>query len=212
MHAPIAAIKALCLCKTIAALAATNCIRKSWYDWLAVVISTSETKTPGLLSLQGESDGGDDAKPIDCFGFRVGSANAAFADDMKNMPTNSADFKWGPTPPALPKGAEITVLSGDPFKDGSYVLRLKMPNGYKVPAHNHPATESVTVISGDFHVGMGDKLDENNAVKLTAGGYDEAPAKMNHYAWTSSPTVIQVHGQAPFAITYVNPADDPSKQ
>lgn len=59
---------------------------------------------------------------------------------------------------------------------------------------------------------MGDKLDENNAVKLTAGGYDEAPAKMNHYAWTSSPTVIQVHGQAPFAITYVNPADDPSKQ
>jgi quercetin dioxygenase-like cupin family protein len=49
-----------------------------------------------------------------------------------------------------------------------------MPNGYKVPAHNHPTTEYVTVISGDFHVGMGDKLDENNAVKLTAGGYGEA--------------------------------------
>jgi hypothetical protein len=35
---------------------------------------------------------------------------------------------------------------------------------------------------------------------------------MNHYAWTSGETVVQVHGQGPFAITYVNPADDPSKK
>jgi hypothetical protein len=35
---------------------------------------------------------------------------------------------------------------------------------------------------------------------------------MNHYAWTSGETVVQVHGQGPFAITYVNPADDPGKK
>jgi anti-sigma factor ChrR (cupin superfamily) len=143
--------------------------------------------------------------------FVLAGANAALADDMKT-PTNSADLKWGPAPSALPKGAEITVLSGDPFKDGPYVLRLKMPNGYKIPAHNHPTSEYVTVISGDFNIGMGDKLDEKNGMKLTAGGYGEAPAKMNHYAWASSPSVVQVHGQGPFAIMYVNPADDPSKQ
>ena len=34
---------------------------------------------------------------------------------------------------------------------------------------------------------------------------------MNHYAWASEDTVVQVHGQGPFVITYVNPADDPSK-
>lgn len=34
---------------------------------------------------------------------------------------------------------------------------------------------------------------------------------MNHYAWATGGTVIQAHGQGPFAITYVNPADDPSK-
>jgi anti-sigma factor ChrR (cupin superfamily) len=139
------------------------------------------------------------------------AANTALADDMK-MPANSAGLKWGPAPPVLPKGAEITVLSGDPFKDGAYVLRLKMPAGYKIPAHNHPTTEYVTVISGDFHIGMGDKLDEKNGIALTAGGYGEAPAKMNHYAWASSPSVVQVHGQGPFAITYVNAADDPGKQ
>ena len=141
----------------------------------------------------------------------LAGANAALADDMK-MPTNSGDLKWGPAPPVLPKGAEITVLSGDPFKDGPYVLRLKMPNGYKVPAHNHPTTEYLTVISGDFHIGMGDKFDDKNGIQLTAGGYGAAPAKMNHYGWASSPSVVQIHGQGPFGITYVNPADDPSKQ
>ena len=59
---------------------------------------------------------------------------------------------------------------------------------------------------------MGDKLDEKKAIELTAGGYAEAPAKMNHYGWVSSPSVVQIQGQGPFGITYVNPADDPSKQ
>jgi hypothetical protein len=56
---------------------------------------------------------------------------------------------------------------------------------------------------------MGDKLDQKKGILLTNGGFGEAPAKMNHYAWTTSPTLLQIHGQGPFAITYVNPADDP---
>ena len=68
------------------------------------------------------------------------------------------------------------------------------------------------MISGNFHIGMGDKLDAKQGIVLTAGGYAEAPAKMNHYAWATEPTVVQVHGQGPFAITYVNPADDPGKK
>jgi len=138
-------------------------------------------------------------------------AGSALADDM-NMPVNGKDIKWGPAPPFFPKGAEFAVLSGDPGKDGLYVVRLKMPAGYKIPAHNNPTTENVTIVSGNFHIGMGDKLDEKKAIELTAGGYGEAPAKMNHYAWVTSPTIVQVHGQGPFAITYVNPADDPSKR
>jgi anti-sigma factor ChrR (cupin superfamily) len=143
--------------------------------------------------------------------FVLAGANTAIADDMK-IPINSGDLKWEPAPPTLPKGAEISVLSGDPSKDGPFVIRLKMPSGYKFPAHHHPTDEYVTVISGNFHVGMGDKFDEKKAIELTAGGYVEAPAKMNHYGWVSSPSVVQVQAQGPFGITYVNPADDPSKQ
>ena len=135
-------------------------------------------------------------------------ATGALADDMK-MPVNASQLEWAPAPNFVPEGAQIAVLSGDPSKDGLYVIRLKMPAGYKIPAHNHPTTEMVTVISGDFHLGMGEKLDEERGALLTAGGYAEAPAKMSHYAWATSPTIVQVHGQGPFAITYVNPADDP---
>lgn len=70
----------------------------------------------------------------------------------------------------------------------------------------------MTVLSGEFNVGMGDKLDRKKGLALQAGGFVEASATMNHYAWTSSETVVQIHGQGPFAITYVNPADDPSKK
>jgi len=135
-------------------------------------------------------------------------ATGALADDMK-MPVNASQIEWAPAPNFVPEGAQLAVMSGDPYKDGPYVIRLKLPAGYKVAAHNHPLTEMVTVISGDFHLGMGDKLDEAKSIQLTAGGFAVAPAKMNHYAWASSPTVVQIHGDGPFAITYVNPADDP---
>ncbi len=119
--------------------------------------------------------------------------------------------KWGPVPSSLPKGAMIAVLSGDPSKDGPYVLRLKMPTNYKIPAHHHPTTENVTVLSGSFHAGMGDKLDADKGQTFAPGGFVSLPAGTNHYAWATTETVVQVHGDGPFAIVYVNSADDPSK-
>src|SRR5262249_991806 len=143
------------------------------------------------------------------FFILASATSGAFAQDMTS-PVNASSVKWGPAPSVLPKGAQFAVLSGNPSTDGLYVIRLKVPAGYKIPAHNHPTAEYVTVISGDFDIGMGDKLDLKNGMELRAGGFGVAPAKMNHFAWTTAPTVIQVHGQGPFAITYVNPADDPS--
>jgi uncharacterized RmlC-like cupin family protein len=125
---------------------------------------------------------------------------------------NSADLKWGPAPAVFPKGAQMAVLSGDPGKAGVFVIRLTMPAGYKIGAHHHPTDEYVTVISGDFSLGMGDKLDAAKSAHLTAGGFAEAPANMNHFAWTTNGAVVQVSAEGPFAMTYVNPADDPTHQ
>ena len=120
--------------------------------------------------------------------------------------------KWGPAPPSLPKGAMLAVLSGDPSKSGPYVLRLKMPSNYQIPAHHHPTTENVTVISGSFRAGMGDRLDRGKTLTFAPGGFAAMPAGMNHYGWVKGETVVQVHGDGPFEVVYVNSADDPTKK
>ena len=63
------------------------------------------------------------------------------------------DMKWAPAPPALPPGAQAVVLAGDPGKEGIFVIRLKLPAGYRVPPHWHPSDELVTVLSGTLQVG-----------------------------------------------------------
>lgn len=122
------------------------------------------------------------------------------------------DVKWGPAPPNSPAGTQMAVLSGDPSKNGPYVLRLKFSPTFKIAPHHHPTAENATVLSGTFHVGMGDKMDEKNGVALQPGAFVSLPAKMNHYAWTSAETIVQFHGEGPFKVEYVNPADDPSKK
>jgi hypothetical protein len=68
------------------------------------------------------------------------------------------------------------------------------------------------VISGTFHMGVGDKLDQSNTKGLSAGSVAIMQPKTNHFGWTQEETVVQVHGVGPWAITYVNPADEPIKQ
>ena len=140
----------------------------------------------------------------------AGSAVLSAAD--MPAPLQPEEIKWGAAPPVLPAGAELAVLAGDPGKPGPVTLRLKMPAGYKIPAHWHPTDERVTVISGTLGLGMGDALDKKASKLLKPGGYAIAPANMNHYAWTKSGAVVQIDMMGPFAITYVNAADDPSKK
>ena len=122
------------------------------------------------------------------------------------------DIKWGDPPPVFEKGASFAVLSGDPSKPGLFAVRLRMPAGYKIAPHWHPTDEHVTVVSGTFALGMGDKLDKAAAKPMPAGGYALLPAEMHHYAIAITDTIVQVHGNGPFVLTYVNPSDDPSKR
>jgi len=121
----------------------------------------------------------------------------------------SGHERWGPPPPGLPAGAQVAVLAGDPGKAGPFVIRAKMPAGYTVPPHFHPTTENITVISGDLTFGMGDKMTPEAGGKLNAGDFISLKAKMHHYATTKAGGVIQISSQGPFAITYINQADDP---
>jgi quercetin dioxygenase-like cupin family protein len=139
----------------------------------------------------------------------------AFAVDEKpaakseHVMFSAADLKWGDAPPALPVGAKIAVLEGDPGKPGPFTIRLKTPAGYKIPAHTHPTAEGITVISGSFNMGTGPKLDEAAGHEMSVGAFALMPAGTQHFAYSKTECIIQVHSTGPFEINYVNPADDP---
>lgn len=120
-----------------------------------------------------------------------------------------SEVKWGPAPPVFPPSAKIAVLEGNPFGKGVYTVRLQMPDGYVVPPHFHPTDEMVTVISGTLLFAHGDNVNTKETQTLHTGGFVTAPANMHHYVIAHGPTIVQVHGEGPFAITYVHPTDDP---
>ena len=121
-------------------------------------------------------------------------------------------MKWNDGPPSLPPGAKIAVLEGDPNKQGPFVFRVKIPDGYRIPPHTHPKPERVTVISGTFHIGMGEKFDKDKAEAMPAGTYGTWPPGKKHFVWVKGETVVQFHGEGPWTTTYVDPADDPRKK
>jgi hypothetical protein len=120
--------------------------------------------------------------------------------------------QWQTAPPFLPPGAQISVLEGNPGAKGPVTLRLKFPADYQIPAHWHSMTERLTVLTGTFHVGMGDAIDQKASQTLRPGGFVSLPAKMHHYAWVKAETVVQISLEGPFDIFYINPADDPMKK
>ena len=120
--------------------------------------------------------------------------------------------QWGPAPPALPPGAQISVLEGNPGAKGAVTLRLKFPANYDIPPHWHSMDERLTVMSGALRVGMGDKIDRDHSQTLDPGGFVSLPASMHHYAWTTTPTIVQISLEGPFDIFYVHPGDDPQKR
>lgn len=137
------------------------------------------------------------------------SASKTQAMGHKSEFKASGSLEWGPPPPGIPAAAQAAVLMGDPTKAEHFIVRLKAPAGAKIMPHWHPTDENVTVISGDFAIGMGDKLDEAAAHKMAPGDFVSLKAHGHHYAIARTESVVQIEAMGPFQITYVNPSDDP---
>lgn len=135
-------------------------------------------------------------------------AGGATAEESGMILLTPADLEWTATS-ALPPGAKVAVMEGKMNEAGPVTVRLKLPANYRIPPHWHPGVERVTVLSGTFHYGMGNKFDKKSTKALKAGSFVSMPPEMRHYVWTQEETVVQLNVQGPWGITYVNPADDP---
>jgi quercetin dioxygenase-like cupin family protein len=134
---------------------------------------------------------------------------ASAITETRHVMAELVDAKWGPAPPMLPAGAQISVLSGDPTKNAPYAVRLKFPANYAIPAHSHPSDENVSVVSGELFMGLGTKIDKTSGMGLGVGAYALMPANVNHFAFTKRETIILLFGTGPVEFKYVDPTDDP---
>ncbi len=120
-------------------------------------------------------------------------------------------LKWV-DPPVLP-GAQLAVVQGDPSKEGLFVYRLKMPAEYKIPPHVHKASENVTVLTGSFFIGVGEKFDAKAGEELPVGGFASIPPSHRALRVGGRPgdggAGARRRAQRP---AFVNPADDPQKE
>jgi hypothetical protein len=114
---------------------------------------------------------------------------------------------WSPYFP----GIERAVVLGDPGRTGQFVVRLRATEDAKLPPHWHPMDEYITVLEGDAAMGMGKKWDDSQLKSAPVHGAAMMPAKMPHYAQFKKGAVVQVNGNGPFVINFVNSADDPNK-
>jgi quercetin dioxygenase-like cupin family protein len=136
---------------------------------------------------------------------------ASWAQSSDHQMISPGDLKWTDVP-SLPPGAKIAVIEGPLNEAVPFTFRLKFPANYQIPAHWHPAVERVTVLSGTFNMGVGDKLDTQKSMPLSPGSMMIMQPKTNHFAWTKEDVEVQLSGVGPWGITYVNPADDPRKK
>ena len=164
------------------------------------------------IELKGLKKASESAAEVAKYKEGAPGEHAEHAEHAEHQAFNASELKFQAGPPGLPKGGEFAVLSGDPTQSGSYAIRAKFPAGYTVPPHFHSQDENVTVISGKLAMGLSDQINGSNEKTLTPGGYMRLPAGVHHYAVAKEDTVIQVHGQGPFDINYLNPKDDPRKQ
>lgn len=124
------------------------------------------------------------------------------------MALTPSEMKWTQGALAMP-GMEQVNLVGDPAKPGPYTLRLKFPAGYKLAPHTHPDSREVTILSGIWYTGYGEKSDPAALKALPAGSFYTEPANVAHFVETREPVIIQVSGTGPSARKFVNPADNP---
>lgn len=145
-----------------------------------------------------------------CFTAALAAERMAGAAD--HILLRPGDLKWVDAPAVGPK-AQIAIIEGDLKAAAPYTFRIRVPANFKVSVHTHPVIERVTVVSGSFYFGTGDKFDPAKAKRYRTGAALIIPAGTPMYAFTRKEgAVVQIHGTGPWGINYLNPGDDPKNK
>ncbi|MBG0810665.1 cupin domain-containing protein [Methylosinus sp. H3A] len=100
-----------------------------------------------------------------------------------------SELKYAPVP--LFTGVFAAPVSGTATQPGAlYALSVKYAAGARSLPHTHPDARVVTVISGRFYAGVGERLDESSLRALGPGDSIVVPAETVHYGWARDGEVL----------------------
>lgn len=112
-------------------------------------------------------------------------------------------LRWT-SPPTIP-GLKGAWLLGSEKEAGTYVQRVVLAAGARIPTHTHPDTRYSTILSGTLYVAFGDKPADKDFVAIPAGALYVAPAGQAHTLWARDGEVTyQEAGNGPTGTSMVN--------
>lgn len=119
------------------------------------------------------------------------------------------ELDWKPFA-AFPPAARLAIVAGHPAEPGLYVIRVKLPDGERLMPHRHPENRIYTVMSGTFHIGVGEHFDADSLVAYPPGTVVLLPGNTWHFHWArSGEYVTQVMAIGPLGMEYLDRHDDP---
>jgi quercetin dioxygenase-like cupin family protein len=116
-----------------------------------------------------------------------------------------SELKWSAVP-GYPAGYSRAMLEGDADKAGLHTYRVRLPAGFKIQPHTHPADEHVTVLQGTWSLGVGGTFDTSRLRSFPVGSYVVVPAGTPHFLSIESETIVQVQGVGPIGFRLVGDA------
>jgi uncharacterized RmlC-like cupin family protein len=143
----------------------------------------------------------------------LGLARIASTDDVpagsdQPIVLTDTDLTWSDAE-GMPPGTQLALLAGDPSRSGPFTIRLKVPAGWRIEPHTHPAAEEVTVLSGSAAIGFGERFDESIMKELPTGSFLRLPAGNKHFASSREGAVLEVHATGPWAVDYLHAEPGP---
>jgi hypothetical protein len=102
------------------------------------------------------------------------------------------------------EASDNATLQGDPSKPGVYIQLTKWHPGHMSRPHFHSTERYITVLSGTWWIGTGNKYDPDSTYPVPAGTYVVDRAGGVHYDGAKDvECVLEIFGTGPMTTTQV---------
>lgn len=114
--------------------------------------------------------------------------------------------------PGIPRPVEVAIVSGDPSKEGPYVVRYRTPSGMRFAPAIHPDARELTIVKGTFWIAQGESYNWKQMDEFKAGAVIQKEANKPYFGWARTAVILEERGNGPTSIQYVHEDDDPRNQ